>query len=452
MAHQPAYPLLLSLFLCLPAAARAEAPGAEDPLKAITTQTNIDAGQIVSGWNEDMRNDFDMQFLQRTSVWLMLHKKSVDHRLEIKMGVGGVFWYVLPEMDGSSHTRLVKFGPGIRQAQLTYHFGDLERPWLDITAGYFPFKYNPEASNLGEYLLRSGTYPGFLVTGGWNIINSALYMAQGINFSMNFWENRLKANLLLPMERDNPPMHSISPTLIASVKPVPLIEVGAGATWNHGISVKPSKESPHGKADGIGWTTAIVKGLDSAGQPIHDTTRFYTFQGWKVMGRATLDPKSGQSWRHFNEPDLKLFAEFAVLGVKNYSFYYDDITKRIPIMFGANIPTFRLLDLLSFQVEYYDKRFKNNIEAVYENQWPIPYLKDYDAANVNDTAMIAAVKKDKWNWSLLARKDVMQGVRVFLQVANDHLRTIDYNVKPVKVPVTVRPKDWYYLFRLEFGL
>lgn len=185
---------------------------------------------------------------------------------------------------------------------------------------------------------------------------------------------------------------------------------------------------------------------------IRDTTRFYSFKGVKAMGRISFDPKAFLGSGLFNPPDLKIFAEFAVLGLKDYPFYYDNIRNRIPIMFGFNLPTFRILDLLSVQAEFYDKKWKNNIEAVYEYQWPIWYVKDYDPANFDDSTTLAEVKEDRWNWSVLARKDVTKGVKLWLQVANDHLRTFDYNTKPVKVPITVRPKDWYYLFRLEFGL
>jgi len=44
----------------------------------------------------------------------------------------------------------------LKESQGIYSFGDLDQPWLQLAAGYFPFKYNPQASNLGEYLYRSG--------------------------------------------------------------------------------------------------------------------------------------------------------------------------------------------------------------------------------------------------------------------------------------------------------
>jgi len=35
---------------------------------------------------------------------------------------------------------------------------------LSLSAGIFPFKYNPDVRNLGEYLFRGPVSPGFLIT------------------------------------------------------------------------------------------------------------------------------------------------------------------------------------------------------------------------------------------------------------------------------------------------
>ena len=79
-----------------------------------------------------------------------------------------------------------------------------------------------------------------------------------------------------------------------------------------------------------------------------------TFKGIKVMGRASVDFKPMFGLENaLGAPDLKLFGEVAVLGIENQGYYYDDVTTRIPIMLGVNLPTFRMLDFLSFQVEYY---------------------------------------------------------------------------------------------------
>jgi hypothetical protein len=120
-------------------------------------------------------------------------------------------------------------------------------------------------------------------------------------------------------------------------------------------------------------------------------------------------------------------------------------------MFGMNLPAFKLLDLLSVQGEYYNPVFPNNIDAVYEQQFPIPYHRDYDPAYGPET-VASTVRRDRWHWSVLAQRKAFKGVTFYLQAANDHIRTFDYNIKPIKIPITSRPTNWYYLFRIEVGV
>jgi hypothetical protein len=253
------------------------------------------------------------------------------------------------------------------------------------------------------------------------------------------------------------------------------VDLGAGVSFNHLLSAKPSKETPrtHDSSmspDYMDWPTSIIKEVrkvqvpdkrpgaapgamrDSVTAVIRDTTNFYTFQGIKLMGRIGLDPKVWFGGSDLFAPaDLRLFAEAAVLGLKDYDFYYPDISRRIPIMFGMNAPTFGLLDLLSVQGEYYNALWTNNIDAIFELQRPVPYHPDYDPAKGPETTAKRA-RRDAWHWSVLAKREVANGANIFLQVANDHMRTFDYNIKPIKIPVTSRPSDWYYLFRIEVGI
>ena len=134
------------------------------------------------------------------------------------------------------------------------------------------------------------------------------------------------------MESVNPPMHSISPTLVATAAPFKGLELGVGASCNHCISAKPSKETPD-KYDSstqpayMQRPTSIIVSVKhtpvaDASQPsgfrdsvdiVRDSTSFYTFQGWKLMGRISLDPKvmfMGDEGI-FGASDLKIFAEMA---------------------------------------------------------------------------------------------------------------------------------------------
>ncbi len=436
--------------------------------KPMKMSASVDAGQIVKGYDVETSKEYKFQTIQKTNFWISQEAVINDHA-EVKMGVFGTLFYVLPEVQGASHTRLPKFVMFPSNASLAYHFGEPTNPILDLQVGLFPLKYNPEASNLGEYLLRSGTYPGYLVTGGFNQVNSAGYLVQGMGLTLNLWDGKFKNNFLLPMERNFAPMHSISPTWITTLKSSPAFEFGAGVSCNHCISVKPSNEKngiyENVSPDYMKWPGSIITEVhiqDTANKAdtvptfVHrDTTKFYTFQGIKLMGRFTFDPKAYIQSDLFNAPDLKIFAEIAVLGVKNYPYYFPDIKRRMPIMFGMNLPTFKALDLLSVQGEYYNSLFPNDISGLFEFQrpyWTIPNnnpATDGPGTKVWDDYV---AKFSKWKWSVLAKKDLSKASRVWLQVANDHFRTSDYNIKPSTTAVTKGKSDWYYLFRLEMGI
>src|SRR5690606_37566794 len=140
--------------------------------------------------------------------------------LTLTMGVGGVFWYALPINPSDFTTRQTQFGPGISQAQARYAFGDVQDPAAMLQMGFFPYKYNADAKNLGEYLMRSGTYPGYVVTGGWNMLNSAGYMVQGARLNVPLWDGKFQSDFILAMERDLPPLFGITPAYVATLKPV----------------------------------------------------------------------------------------------------------------------------------------------------------------------------------------------------------------------------------------
>jgi hypothetical protein len=101
-------------------------------------------------------------------------------------------------------------------------------------------------------------------------------------------------------------------------------------------------------------------------------------------------------------------------------------------------------------MEYTHSQFPNDINLLYQNQLPVWTLKNNDP-NANDSAQ-GRINSGRINWSILARRAVVKGINLYAQVANDHLRTFDYNVQLSGQPVTTRMKDWYYLLRLEFGI
>src|SRR5690606_14997311 len=150
----------------------------------------IDAGQIWQG-EVDFNEEVEKQVVTRSKVALT-QSATVNDKLTLTGAVGGLFYYSLPVLASGPHTRLTQFTAVLEEASAHYKFGDLETPWAETKFGLFFEKYNPDSKNLGEYLFRSGVYPGYLQTGGWHIINSAGYFLQGVKASFNFLDGALR--------------------------------------------------------------------------------------------------------------------------------------------------------------------------------------------------------------------------------------------------------------------
>lgn len=471
------YKLLFALFAGTVGLAQAADP--EVVLKPISITGQFDNGQVVEGKTHRGLltgfgdQDLDKEFFTRTSVWLT-QEATVNERFTLAVGIGGVLWYALPINTSDPLTMQTMFGPGISQAQGIYKWGDLENPNAMLQVGYFPYKYNADSKNLGEYLLRSGTYPGYVVTGGWNMISSSAFMAQGARLNISLWDGKFESDFILAMETNLPPLFSITPAYVATVKPVKGITVGGGVACNHCLSVKPSREAPKHLANA--YITGI--GIDSTDwdndgnfdeykyRVDRDPTKHYTFQGVKLSANASVDPKAYVPMDFLGSEDLKLYGEIALLGVKNYPHFYEKRTERMPVMVGFNLPTFKLLDVLSLEVEYLNNPFANNQSVVINDAYPVwPIFTDDNgyATKAELEAVLAAQdaydhkwnSRDNWKWSLYAKREVTKGVRLYAQAASDHLRTFNFNLGPFPsyVPVTNKNgKEWYYLVRLEFGI
>jgi len=407
--------------------------------------TYIDIGQVVNGGIADPANPIspDGAVLQRTAVYVNQETKVAD-RLSIRVGVGGLFYYAFPENPNNATSRSLRFGPGVGQAAGIYSFGDVENPAVTVQFGYFPYKYNPDAKNLGEYLLRDGAYPGYEVTGtaGWSLMNSALYMASGFKVHGNFLDNKLTTDLNFFIERDIEPNHDISPSLLVNFTPAEAFSIGFGAEYAHLISFNPSV---------LRGRQYLIQGdsvLDQVA-PIDSGERF-TFQGIKLMARAALNFGAIIKSPWIGDDGLKFYGEAALLGVKNYPVYYAKMMERLPIMVGMNLPTLNFFDILSVEFEYRKWGFLNSTGKIVESNLPYWDIStaEYQAGTFDKKAVKAQDKK----WTVYAKKQIVQGVSIYGQAASDWARGIDQNNVLTKLAITQKPSQWYYLFRVEFGI
>ena len=320
---------------------------AEVVRQPLQTGVIFDMGQVIHSKNNDV---LDGQALQSTSL-LLSQSVDVSERVNVTVGVGGLFFYSTPNAVGLGYQRAIKYGTYVNQAMGSVKLGAMDHPIGNFQFGIIPYKYNPDAKNLGEYLLRSEAYPTILASGGVSIINSAGFQVQGADLEIR--TGPVAHSLLIYTERGIEPTGDITPAYFFSYKPHPAVELGGGVAFAHLISVKPSRTTPDGPGPGISNASAVNLPLNRykndtvVTDPLDSGYSNYTFKATKLMVRASINFQSILHSELLGPEDLKLYSEAAILGVKNYPFYYSDIWNRVPVMAGINLPTFRLLDRLS---------------------------------------------------------------------------------------------------------
>ncbi len=488
--------------------------------KPVSIQSRLDFGQVVKGSNQDIATNGPLEFvpIQRTGIGLV-QEATVEKRLDIRVGVAGLFWYPWPQLKESPHTEIVKFGPGIQAADASYRFGDPAQPSATVQFGYFPFRYNPDAANLGEYLYRSTAYPGILFTGGWSFLNNG-YKATGARIGFSHFDGAFTHDFTAFFESEAYPFLSLSPGWVGTLRLGKGFEFGLGAEWQHLVPMKPSQLTPHdplstyvemadfpavqadtgravianqpdrfvtnyrGHAGGpisgleqelmsmripdpkdasktVRPYFAVRNGADTLWldetdpvppgyAPLYPRSkRYLSFRGIKTMARFAFDPKPLLGWQgRLGPQDLRLYGEAAILGLQDQPFYYEDISKRIPIMLGFNLPAFRLLDLLAVQAEYYRLDFVSSEEKSFVNNLPV-----YQVPNNKAQHHFSDLRNgDNLKWSLYAKRTLVPGLTLFAQAASDHLRLQDFNSRRSAQPVVNRPSEWYWLLRLEAGI
>lgn len=367
----------------------------------------------------------------------------------------------------------------LTQSRLTWYAGEKENPNFSLTVGGFPYIYNPDVKNLGLYLLRGPVYPGTLM-GGFQDFSGDSTKSNILGLKLHHSAGMFSQDLILNSERDIPPTYDWSLAYLAGLD-LGAFRIGAGINFYRLIPYNSRLETP-------GKDAALMSSVDKLDyvevDPVSHDTTFFTHQGTKLDATFSLDIKKlFGGIESLGEDDLKLYGEAALIGVKNYGKAYGKMSERIPVMIGFNVPTWRILNHLSFEVEYYGAKYRNDLALVGNNNvvadWtrqnhPIPSPKppsnsDYgidslgyfrtdagDSVLVTGTAMDKNnVTKDDVKWSILVDKVVAKHILFMAQIANDH-----YRPRPVAsgliaslggtAEAFASPKDWYYMFRVGY--
>jgi hypothetical protein len=412
-----------------------------DIKKNYTGFASLEGGQIVNatytGKESNLRSDH--VWVQRMYAGftgeVLFNPLPIKTKLSLEMRMSNEYPRKTNDM---GTTRRLYFYPYLTEADFCYSLGNPEKPLLSVTAGYFPIKYNKDARNLGEYLFRSGTYPQYLIT---DFDFPAARLA-GLNIGGNLFES-LSWNVLLNTNIEWQAIGDLNLSGLVSYRLADFLELGAGVCFASIAS-----------ADTAFTSNRVAQSTEYIGE--NGDTGVLTVGGTKLMGRISADLKKFVHSDLFGKEDLKIYSEIAVLGVKNYPLCtdkltrYDTLWQRIPVMFGINLPAFKLLDVLSFEAEWFGNRFPNDMAGVVFYNAPIPYPSD-DKSTYSSLKNTNTYKDDDWKWSVYAKRTFAGHFMVTAQVASDHLRWFcqDWTRQDWQEALR-KPDQFYYVCKLGY--
>lgn len=425
------------------------------------------------------------------------------------LGIGARQTHRAQSVASEAYKVKVNLDPFISEARFTYYYGsEKQNSPFKLTVGYFPYQYNSDVKNLGLYLLRGSVYPGYLFSGFEldetngiaNILGSRFYHKIG-NFSQN---------LILSSETKIRPLFDYSLAYIADYKVQDVFTIGAGVNFYRLLPINEDLTTPTDPR----LFTSVSVGADSANHP-YDRAQYYivdkkvqvngvdtviqeittiSLAGIKSDIFFSLNLAKLFGIEGLGAEDLKIYSEAAIIGIKDYPGIYTDIKKRIPVMVGFNFPTFKMLDHLSLEVEYYGAPYSSNYWKLENAFSPIPMSmwntnqrSEYDSVEIHDkltnnllpadtaidltTMRVDSLKfykdgskmlpfdqpydvenltSDNIKWSIHASKTIKNHVRLSLQVANDHMRTGGHASTEDFAEAFSTTKDWYWMTKLSY--
>jgi hypothetical protein len=337
----------------------------------------------------------------------------------------------------------------LADAEGTFSFGNSDVLDWNISGGVIPFKYDADAKNLGEYLFRTGVHTPFVQTS----FDKAYATLSGLRINTEILRN-LSLDLFLTTETQVQPIGDWSLSFLLGYKLPGFIDIGAGIMFDRLIQVAGNLDHP--------------LDLSNYYKTINGQTDTFSFGGTKIMARLALDPKgflSSNISQVFGKEDCKIYGEAAILGLKNITAYaplkdtntglyvpgkfvvdsslsfYSDIKQRIPIMFGFNIPAFKILDYLSVELEWYGWPYATNYYYLDGFYWNVPLPKG-KAANGSSS----------WKYSFNLKKTVWDHISILAQIARDHTRhDVYYNGQADLYEIFQTKDEWGWWLKVQYN-
>ena len=435
--------------------------------------TYIEAGEVVKGIGFQNTQIYDHRWLSDACVGIFASTR-IDEHLKVLMGFEGQLAFPFNSYTEMSNAELVYTRSPmnafwVSQGEGVYTFGDTENTSLQVEAGYFPYKYNPQVRNLGEYLFRTYCYPPVML----NLFDRTFTELMGVRVG-NTLGGILHHDLILNSETKQYPFYDFSLSYLIDIKNPEFlfarpnyITLGGGIQLYRWIPVREDLSVYHSNTD---LNLIRRDTVSSYVDPVTQQTVYVVdeqwmgFPGTKVMGRATVDFKKllpEDISDLLGKESFTLYGEIAVLGWKNYEKFFEKRSQRTPMTLGFNMPTLKIfhllnidildkiidiidLDILNGEIEYLDSPYWN---SVYQ---PVYYMVPLQDTRC-DTTM--TFQHEKLKWSLYAKKNIGKRMSISAQVANDHLIPKSSNAREAiqdYYDVTLRHGDWWWNVRARF--
>lgn len=328
----------------------------------------------------------------------------------------------------------------VASGMFNFDFDDFS---LEIETGLMEYAFNTEVKNLGNYMYRTSAYPMNIRT-KLDYIYTSLF---GVRAQTGLFNDQLKFSILMNSIIDLPPFFDMDFGLFASyANESKLIDVGLGIMFERFIAINDT------------LTDCILQKRNFGAD--EDTNA--TLRGTKIDARATFDVKQlFGDIDMFGPNDAKIYLEAAVLGLKDWDFYnYEEnpifpktsIMNRIPFLFGVNIPTFKILDLLSAEFEY--------CAYPYAMDWwgkgptPTPKPEIPIGSSESDSTWRDIYKtRDNLKWTFYLKKSFSK-FDIIGMIANDHVmyetfapESHSYTEQSLKTD-----KDMHWYIKLQYHL
>jgi hypothetical protein len=406
----------------------------------------FDGGEIVQATNDANHSLAGASGETIGKIWMedLLFKYKneflVTERMRVALSIQGQINYNYPyfQSGAGQYTKQpqITFTPD--RAEAMYTIGDFQKPTLQFGFGYFPFKTDPDAKNLGDYLFRTGTYPVYVV----NSFDWTYARLLGLRVTSNLFDG-FHQDLLLTSSTLLPPLLDGSLTYLASYSFGKVLDIGAGVSFVDLFPVDGQITTPTSQT-----STAYIK-------PNGDTG-YYTFAATKPMVRFAFDPKTLIPCNLFGREDLRLYGEACVTGWEDYGasiqsplYTYANRYDRLLYMAGFDFPTFKTMDVLSIEVEHYPNRYPNDDSYIMgqsnENSLPLPLPQV-----VPNDPNLPGGKVYPWFWSVYAKKTFLGRFSIIAQFARDHMRPFNNDPQYTYTGDVFEQKgDWWWNVRLR---